>query len=105
MSNLLQKAAHQEREANAFFKTRGRPITSANNASPATHGYLHELNPRSVQDKLNEAKENLVYWQAAKARAFTQRERDEAGARVQIWNLQLDAVIRRIREINQAATA
>lgn len=91
--NFLQQAAMQERATNP------RPAQIAAGAAhpvvtdhPSIHRPIGELNRRELAMRLAEAEEQLLEWDAQRARARTQAGRDEAGARVLIWNAEIASI-------------
>jgi hypothetical protein len=69
-----------------------------------THGALHQLGPKALDRKLEEAKEQLSYWTAAKVRAIREEDRTNAAARVLLWTGEVKACERRAQELAPAAT-
>lgn len=98
--NALQQAALAERQVPHASRQAGRPA-SGNLSHPTTHGYLHELSHKAVVRKLDDAEEQLAYWTAAKARAFRDRDRTAAAARILLWTGEVEAIRRRLRELNR----
>lgn len=96
--NFLQQAALAERTANAS-KPRVRPVTECVIKS-STHGLLHELGIVAVRRKEIEAIRELQYWQGNKARALTDKARNEAAARIAIWQMELTAIRKRLAELS-----
>jgi hypothetical protein len=102
--NHLQQAAHAERQLSREQKTAGRPPTNRY-SHPTLYGYLHELTHKAVVRKLDDAEEQLTYWTAAKARAFRDHDRTQAAARVLLWTGEVEAIRRRLREMNRTEEA
>lgn len=69
--------------------------------SPSTHGRLHELKPKAIDAKLQDAREQLAYWTMKKATATSAGDRSAAAARLLIWTGEVDACERRRREIDR----
>lgn len=68
----------------------------------STHGRLDQLNESALRRRLIDAEDQLTYWQGAKFRALHQRDKLAAGARVNLWEMQVAAIQRRLRELNRA---
>lgn len=68
----------------------------------STHGRLDQLNESTLRRRLIDAEDQLTYWQGAKFRAFHQRDKHAAGARVTLWEMQVAAIRRQLRELNRA---
>lgn len=71
--------------------------------SKVTHGHLHELNEHTVRAKLRDAEQQLTYWQGARFRASGEVHKQAAGARVQLWEMEVTAITRRLAELQHAA--
>lgn len=69
----------------------------------STHGRLDQLNESTLRRRLIDAEDQLTYWQGAKFRALHQRDKHAAGARVTLWEMQVAAIHRRLRELNRTA--
>ncbi|WP_193214960.1 hypothetical protein [Luteolibacter marinus] len=100
--NMLQEAAHQERRANREatgprkrdnFGKADCPLPF--DIQPSTHGRLEELGPAALRAKLRNAEEQLTYWRGARFRAWTRQDKQAAGARVLLWEMELAAIKRR----------
>lgn len=66
----------------------------------SSHGRLDQLNASALRRRLLDAEDQLTYWQGAKFRALHQRDKHAAGARVTIWQMQVDAIQARLRELD-----
>lgn len=104
MNHLQQAALAERKAARESSKSAGRPV-SGRYSHPTTHGYLHELTHKAVVRKLDDAEEQLAYWTAAKARAFRDQDRTQAAARILLWTGEVDAIRRRLREMNRTEQA
>lgn len=93
--NLLQKAAMIERSANARPSRIGEGAAHpAVTDHPSIHRPVGELNRRELAMRLEEAEEQLREWDAQRARARTQADRDKAGARVLLWQSEIVSIKR-----------
>lgn len=95
-TNYLSAAALAERSR--CLPPRSKEV-GHNQVVTSTHGHLHELGPVAVRSKLREANEQLTYWRGAKFRALHQRDKDTAGARVLLWENEVAAIRRRLRQL------
>jgi hypothetical protein len=89
--NLIQKAAHAERAANRK-RIVDNPPTPAAPDRPSVHRPVAELNRSELLIRRREAHEQIEYWQGAKARALTEAGREDAIARIVIWNAELASI-------------
>lgn len=68
----------------------------------STHGLIEELAEPVLRRRLIDAEEQLTYWQGAKFRAARDQDRTESGARVTLWEMQVAAIGRRLRELTRS---
>ena len=76
-------------------------IIASDIVGTSTHGRLEQLSESSLRKKLAAAQEELTYWQRKKFTAADAKDRNAAGARVQIWQMDVDATQRRLRELTR----
>jgi hypothetical protein len=79
-------------------------IIASDIVATSTHGRIDELGESTLRRRLISAEEDLIYWQGKKFRALDPREKSEAGARVQIWEMQVDAIRRQLQRLNRLET-
>lgn len=99
----LLNAVHTARLCERLKRHQERPsgMIASDHLGKSTHGNVAELNEPSVRRALAEAEEQLTYWQGARFRAAREQDRTAAGARVQIWQMQVAACQRRLRELSR----
>lgn len=105
----LLNPVHTGRLAEKLKRRQQRPANeiASDHLGKSTHGNLEELNESSLRGRLREAEEQLTYWQGARFRAGRDQDRTAAGARVTVWEMQVAAINRRLRELarTEALTA
>ena len=102
----LLNAVHTARLVEKLKRHQERPsgMIASDHLGKSTHGKVAELNETAVRRSLAEAEEQLTYWQGARFRASREQDRAAAGARVQLWEMHVAALHRRLRELARTAT-
>ena len=77
-------------------------LIASDMVAPSTHGRLDQLSESALRKKLAASEEELTYWQRKKFIAADERDRNAAGARVTLWQMDVNATRRRLRELTRS---
>jgi hypothetical protein len=102
----LLNAVHTARLCERLKRRHERPRheIASDHVGKSTHGTIDQLNEDSLRRQLLDAEEQLAYWKSAKFRTASDKDRAAAGARITVWDMQVSAIERRLRELTRKET-